>query len=353
MEEYIINDSREQSCFKGITFSKHNKNEVKKALIENISEGKIESACHWCAELICAGHFIDLWELILLYMSKYIHLGNPKIVFYLEDRYKMFKKIVEDTNYISIIELRNNNNMRRLFTEMFCVLCQSKKVHSIELIKINIQDAFDTEKINDRLKASSLHYLEDFFMPDDPKGLFIAINEFSYSISDSYDLTTACYWIEWIIEYECRQKKRKEYILCVQRNDINVDEQYQTDCVWVIWNAIIHYSKDKPLFVKNTLTSLLNLFCIKYTTAICKKRRYILYFAVGLLIESIKTDIEISSDKETLHNVVNKTNIVYKQLKQNEVNKISSSDSFNEKRKRSEMSIRKLDMLDGSFGSNL
>ena len=349
MEEYLINDNREQSCFKGITFSKHNKNEVKKTLIENISDGKIESACHWCAELVCAGHFIDLWELILLYMSKYIHLGNPKIVIYLENRYTIFKRVVENTNYLSIIELRNNMNIRRLFTEIFCVLCQSKKVHSIELIKINVQDAFNTDKINDRLKASSLHYLEDFFISDDPKGLFIAVNEFSYSISDSYDLTTACFWIEWIIEYEYQHKKRKEYVLCAQRKDINVEEQYQTDCVWVIWSAIIHYSKKKPIFVQNTLSSLLNLFCIKYTTSICKKRRYILYFAVGLLIESIKTDVDISSDRETLQNVVNKTNIVYKQVKQNEENIVNLNESFNERRKRSEMSMRKLDMLDGSF----
>ena len=260
----------------------------------------------------------------------------------------MFKQIVESTNYLSIIELRNNINMRKLFTEILCVLCQSKKVHSIELIKINIRDAFDTDRINDRLKASSTHYIEDFFMLEDPKGLFIAVNEFAYNISDSCNLTTACYWIEWIFEYENRHKKRKEYILCVKRSGINVEDQYQTDCVWLIWDAIIHHSKERSLFVQNTLSSLLNLFCIKYGTTTCKKRRYILYFAVGLMIEKVKTDIDISCDKETLQNVVNKTNIVYKQIKQNEENKINVSDTFDERRKRSEMSMRKLELLDGT-----
>jgi hypothetical protein len=74
----------EQSFFKGKTFSKHSKSEVKNTLIENTSDGKIESSSHWTAELICAGHLSDLWELIFFYMSKSIHLGNPKIVFYLE-----------------------------------------------------------------------------------------------------------------------------------------------------------------------------------------------------------------------------------------------------------------------------
>jgi hypothetical protein len=350
MDEEKINDNREQSYFKGITFSKHNKSEVKKALIENITDGKIESACHWTAELICAGHFFDLWELILLYVSKNIHLGNPKLVFYLDDRYKVFKNLVENANYNAIIELRNNLNIRKLFTEIFCILCQSKKMHSIELIKINTTEAFIPNNINERLKATSMCYLEPFFRPDDPRALFIPINEFSYSIScDSQDLTSACYWIEWIIEYEILHKKMKEHIVCSTRENIDVDEQFQTDSIWIVWDSIIHYSKEKPLFVQNLLSSLLSLFCIKYTTSICKKRRYILYYAVGILIENVKTDIDISDDKETLSNVVNKTNVVYLQLKQNEDNTIIRSDCFIDKRKRAEVSMKKLEMMDGAL----
>ena len=100
----------------------------------------------------------------------------------------------------------------------------------------------------------------------------------------------------------------------------DVDEQFQTDSIWIVWDAILYYSKEKSLFIQNLLLSLMNLFCIKYTTAICRKRRYILYYAVGLLIENVKIDIEISCDKEMLHNVVSQTNIVYAEMKQNEIN---------------------------------
>jgi hypothetical protein len=101
-------------------------------------------------------------------------------------------------------------------------------MHSIELIKINLIDAFNVDKINERLKASSMHYIEPFFRSDDPKCLFIALNEFSYNIScDSQDLTSACYWIEWIIEFEIVHKKRKEFIICSSRGN-DVDEQFQT-----------------------------------------------------------------------------------------------------------------------------
>jgi hypothetical protein len=115
---------------------------------------------------------------------------HPKLVFYLDDRYKVFKNLVENANYNAIIELRNNLNIRKLFTEIFCILCQAKKMHSIELIKINTSEAFIPNNINERRKATSMDYLELFFRPDDPKSLFFPINEFSYSIScDSQDLT--------------------------------------------------------------------------------------------------------------------------------------------------------------------
>jgi hypothetical protein len=66
-----------------------------------------------------------------------------------------------------------------------------------------MNEAFLPNEINRRLRASSTHYIDVFFREGDPNCLFIAMNEFSYCISkDSLDTKSACYWIEWIIEYE-------------------------------------------------------------------------------------------------------------------------------------------------------
>jgi hypothetical protein len=94
---------------------------------------------------------------------------------------------------------------------------------------------------------------------------------------------------------------------------------------------------------------LLNIFCLKYTTSNCKKRRYILYFAVSLLVENVKSDIALSDDKDVLQNVVNKTNIVYQQLKHNEESVSTYSESFNDKKKNIERSLKKLEIMDGSL----
>ena len=62
-----INDIRTQPQFRGITFSNFKKPDVRKQFIENMKKGKLEPACYWCAELICAGHFAEVWEIILHY----------------------------------------------------------------------------------------------------------------------------------------------------------------------------------------------------------------------------------------------------------------------------------------------
>ena len=69
MTDTEINDIRTKSDFRQITFSGFQKVKVKKEITECLLSGKVESACYWGAEFICAGHYIDLWECIILYIS--------------------------------------------------------------------------------------------------------------------------------------------------------------------------------------------------------------------------------------------------------------------------------------------
>jgi hypothetical protein len=66
------------------------------------------------------------------------------------------------------------------------------------------------------------------------------------------------------------------------------------------------------------MQSIHNIFCIKYTTASCKKRRYLLYFAVALLCEPVPTNIELTTNKQMVQIVISKINDIYKQIKKNE-----------------------------------
>lgn len=155
-----INDIRSPAQFKGVSFSKYKKTDVRKQLLENIHKGKLEPACYWSAELVAAGHFMELWEAILHYAGKHIHLGNPKIVIYLEMRFEIFRNIMATGQFLNELDLRNNSTIRKLFAEIICTLILSNKKHSFEAIKINRVEEFDMTQMTERLKAPTVRYAE-------------------------------------------------------------------------------------------------------------------------------------------------------------------------------------------------
>ncbi len=314
-----INDARQAPQFRGVTFSKYKKTDVKVQLVNALKKGKIEPACYWAAEFVCAGHYMELWELIIHYTAKYIHLGNPKIAVYIENRLSVFKNIILQGHFTNILQLRNNASVRKIFAEVITTICISNKKPAFEQIKINRVEEFDITQMTEKLKAPSPDYAQPFFQKKDPLELLIPMNEFAYSISpERRNMLSACYWIEWIIEFEVICRKKKEHCYCDKRG-YDVETKFNRDPIWLVWDILDHYCKEQNnLFNQKIMDSLLNLFCLKYNNSTPKKRRYLLYFAVSLITETVTTNIELVSDKMVVEAVFEKINSVYKQIKKAE-----------------------------------
>ena len=340
-----INDKRIISDFKNITFSNYKKNIAKKELTKTLYESKIEDSCYWCAELICAGHFSDLWDIIIIFTSRFINIGNPKLPIYLDLRFKNFKDIVVNGYIDNELSLRNNNTIRNIFCEIICILCNSIKKPVFNTLP-NKSFIFNMEELSNKLKAPSIDYASIVFLKNDPNELFIAINELAYHISSESLNTVECFfWIDWIIEYDIICKKKKKQLFCEKRLFAPVNEKYQTDIIWIIWDLFFKKTNENKIKTR-LIESLLNLFTIRYTSGCKKRRKYLMYNSVNIIIEIINFNIEINNKNKNEENIINKISIIYKEIKKNEILPESNYLINNiEKKSNLDKTLEKLDIM--------
>jgi predicted metal-dependent HD superfamily phosphohydrolase len=106
---------------------------------------------------------------------------------------------------------------------------------------------------------------------------------------------------------------------CELRGFVNVERKLARDLIWLIWDVLFYYMKERQSpIIEKVMGSLLTLFSLHYTNACCRKRRYILYFAVSLCTEQIATSTELVSDMRVVELAVKNINSIYKTIKKTE-----------------------------------
>ena len=344
---FPINDIREK--FNNISFSGYQKSKVKNELLLCLENSKIENSCYWAAELICAGHYIDLWNLIIIYISKNINLGNPKLPIYLDLRYNYFKDII-NTFSQTPLELRNNFNIRSLFCEIICILVYSNKKIKTTEIKIPQEDLSEFLNISQKLKAEDQLNIENFLYSDDPKEIFIPLNEFIFSIKNK-NLQDSLYWFEWIMQFENYCNKNNKFLKA--KNRMFAPNGFERDIIMIIWEILFNISKEKDNLTEKIVKSLFNLFCIKYNKSFKKNRRIIIYFALQLIIENYEYEKKIITNKDKIYTIKSNINHVYKQIKKNEQSPGTEYLFKDLKGKNTQKSLTKLKILNNYQNSNI
>jgi hypothetical protein len=349
-----INDVRTEKEFKGISFSGYKLTEVKANLVKCLKENKIEEACYWSAEMVCSAHYLDLWDTIICYYAKNIHIANPKMANYLEQRIRLFVDIIKQYGELELTA-RNNIKIRHLVCEVICMVCLAKKSNACADVKI-VEANRDISAIRYLYTAPNIKYLENVFSEEDPKELYIPINELCYQISkDGGNTYSSCFWIEWTMDhYKCALKKGVR-LVCKRRTfvDISIPEPLQMDPVWLLWDAVMKEacSRRKTL-LKRIIESLLYLFSIKFSSGTYTKRKSLLFFASSLLTMPVNIEKEplfTPQTKELVDVVKGKINNIYRQIKHNE-HSPGTDYLFNglDKRSNLEKSLKKLEMLNGA-----
>ena len=331
--------------FKKVSFSNYKVKEIKKDLINFINNCDIEKSCFFSAELICSGLYIELWDIIIEVLGKNISNCNIKIICYLELKFNYFKEYINSD--VDELELRNSESIRNLFCEIITILCMSNKIQTFNRVKIK-QDECEYSLITSKLKADNVEYAKKVYSDQDPKELFIAINELIYNInSDNPNQLLIFFWIEWILKYYSIVKKKNKGITCNTR-DYPVSEKNKGNVIFIIWDCIKTKTSENKL-INKCIDSLINLFCIKYSTSCNSKRIYLLYLSVKLLISNNNnTNIPIIKNKELLLKIIKNNDFLYKKIKKNEINQYSSEEPIDEGKKLAiDKSIEKLSILYG------
>lgn len=315
-----IVDIRDEKQFRFISFSGFKRTDVKKELVACIQDGKMEPACYWSAELVCAGHYVDLWDIYIQFFATHIHIINPKISVYLQYRYDHFSSLRDGGFLEQELRLRNNPKIRRMFAEITCTLCCSKRKHGFSDIKLKSDD-YLMHVIESRLRATTSEFAESIFQEDDPKELFISINELGFHISaeGGKSGTDACYWIEWILNFDALCKTQKQPLQCERRLFARVDPKYQTETVWLIWDIFVgEAGRRRNELIKKITNACLQLFCINYRAGHAKRRKWLMYFMIELFTMPFRMDEPIIREKEMVDLHMRNIHHIYAQIKQNE-----------------------------------
>ena len=139
--------------------------------------------------------------------------------------------------------------IRNIFAEIIYILAESKKKHTFEEIKINKKD-FDISVVSIKMKAPNIHFGEIIFQEGDPKEIYIALNELAYHLTEEKNNLLACYWLEWLIEFDSLSKyKMIRRLYCK-------DSKFQLNLIWIVWEMFLYLAKEKGPLIEKMIYSL-------------------------------------------------------------------------------------------------
>ena len=297
--------------FKTTTFSNFKKSQVIKKLEDSLYYQNINDSLFCTAELLCSGFILELWNLYIYYFCKYIHIDNPKLSIFINNKFNDFKKITQKTK--NDLDLRNIKDIWILLFSITTVLCECNKSTILNNMKFSFN--FNTTDIFSNLKAPDISYVQPYFNSGDPKEMFIPLNEFIYHLKITKNNKEIYYWIEWIIEYDIIMTKRKKTLKCIEREFMKTKT---CNIIWLIWDVLLSFNENEIL--KKIILSYFDLFSIKYTQSTNKKKMFILFVCI-MFITNNKIDFtkKIIENNEIFHTLDENIDKFYYQIKKNEI----------------------------------
>jgi len=322
---YFINDDRPSDSFRKKTFSGFKKNDIINAVLKSIEAKKVENACFWTTECILSGYSLTLWEKLVNFSGKIIHINNPNLPHYLYRKNLVFNNQINRLNTTSkdkYLFLRNSQMIRNLFFDIVSTLATSSKTKRYDKYpKIDDSEDFVFTNIQKRLCAGMNILPAHIIHFNDPEEIRIIINEiFALLKNKQFGYDKCCYWTLWLLRYEVVHKKKKKVWLIDEREVEGLHKKYCGNIVWVLWETIFEeMNLRKNRNISKQIQSLYELFKCNYTIGKRTSRIPLIFNAIGYLTHTISFKIPIRNDYKLFIQVQSNVNKMFGAKKKHEI----------------------------------
>jgi len=301
--DYLIVDPRPLEEFKDKTFSEFKKRDVFNELAKSMETGKVENTCFWVTECIVSGYTLELFEKLIIFATKIVHINNPKLPQFLWNKYSSFMNSI---NHISrkerkqYIHLRNTQSVRNCLFDVAITITMSPKSKRYDKYpKPKEESDYSFSSIKSKMNATMQVLPSHIIKFTDPEELRVIMNELFFNLKNElggYD--KACYWVAWLIQWEKINKKKKQAFEIEERPIKGLKKPLCRDLIWLVWSVIFEEANLRDNNIRKQIQSLFFIYKHNFSSGKRNTRLPIVYHAIGYLTLPIKFNLKIRKDED-------------------------------------------------------
>lgn len=316
--EYIIHDIRNSKDFKGITICGYKRRDVLNAFQNSIVNNKVEDAIRWCVELHSTGLNKQIWDTFDNIYTKYIHINNPKLFFYLSKRKKEYLNIIKKYPKRHEIFTRNNQEIRNLYAELTAIYSLTKKNNmflpkSLPPIK-NI--SFEPLEMKKRMISKNLNNIMDFSHNTTNNETKLALNEIMNNLLYTNGTFQNClFWYLWLEKYFQKNKDTINSNNIVFENvHLTKDEQYFDNWTFILWSIILSFNNklDKNSFI--FIKKMEQIYKKDFKPSFINKKKYYFFISFYIIKNNISWNVLLYPFEHLIIQTNANINIMYKNI---------------------------------------
>lgn len=316
----IITEKRE--CIK-FSYNNYKKSSVFSHWQKQLQIQSYEVACHWTTEIDCSGWQEMLWDKIILFSSKYIHLHSPKLPLLIAKNYMEYleyhKKHALHSTKMEVASC-NNQKLRSNLCQVVGLLCLCSKGPVYQLSKVN------ASKINKSEIQQNTHPWVAVHRTSGDMDIIVKLISTMFHYLETRCSHKTIYWLSVLLEVEKQSKKQKKNINMATRIP-TVNKLYKAetndkdDWIWLVWDSLLEGCRihSKPEVCIRSLHALRYLFARNYVRSKKNSRIHILIHAMHIVntqtLDWTKTIYPSTKSQQLIASACKNINIMYKEIK--------------------------------------